>query len=490
MQKAVIMNSGKIMDRAGCFYHEDQLNADMYVVIENKTEFNTWHVCDSYNSGNRIDVCSCGDMCIKQEDMAEIMGKLSCVIISFFNSKLIFIFPVSGQSSDSKCKEMLELNINPHLHVAGRICDPNNTSSGGKMQLIDIRLGDDQTCNSYNHTCKETFKNDPRFRGKARKCDFSAIKRDNDFPQPLGGESSDSESKSAEIQALYPPDHDVYGCRYGDYEGVFYNESGIPLHCVINFEHRDRGKCVSMRELYDAIKGAADDGLDPNLEDDSTIKYKSYILKNKAQLYSKRPAKYFDGLETSLWKEGPDEVLDRLYNEAALLFNKTHGEPFLTNPDEVGLSIGVKNAQGCNQNLLIIRVQIFYVSLQAVVQHILLIIAPQLKLSTLKHAGVLRLHTKSLAPYDNHPWSPKFFNFDHMRNGNVRRSFRDMLLEIDTVLGYETSVNKMNFELGADVYDQHTNRNVFLSPHAFCTAIVELIPFSTAVIQRSLQSCK
>uniref|UniRef100_A0A915HZB9 Uncharacterized protein n=1 Tax=Romanomermis culicivorax TaxID=13658 RepID=A0A915HZB9_ROMCU len=199
-----------------------------------------------------------------------------------------------------------------------------------------------------------------------------------------------------------------------------------------------------------------------------------------------------------------------------LLFNKTHGEPFLTNPDEVGLSIGVKVF--CDLAMKQFPIKNKKLFQEAVpfacyfpLRHMdinnkrkgqCMPFETALRMLSTKNnanensikqnylAGVLRLHTKSLAPYDNHPWSPKFFNFNHMRNSVVQRSFRDMLLEIDTVLGYETSVNKMNFKLGADVYDRHKGHNVFLSPHAFCTAIVELIPFSTAVIEKSLQTCK
>uniref|UniRef100_A0A915JV43 Uncharacterized protein n=1 Tax=Romanomermis culicivorax TaxID=13658 RepID=A0A915JV43_ROMCU len=97
--------------------------------------------------------------------------------------------------------------------------------------------------------------------------------------------------------------------------------------------------------------------------------------------------------------------------------------------------------------------------------------------------GVLRMQANSFVAYER--VEPYRYEFEHMRDKDTQLSYRDMLRDIEAGLALENSPRKIDFHV-EDEYDDLDDlvdeSSITLSPHAFCTAIVEMIPFSAADI--------
>uniref|UniRef100_A0A915HYG6 Uncharacterized protein n=1 Tax=Romanomermis culicivorax TaxID=13658 RepID=A0A915HYG6_ROMCU len=104
-------------------------------------------------------------------------------------------------------------------------------------------------------------------------------------------------------------------------------------------------------------------------------------------------------------------------------------------------------------------------------------------------ANLLRFHTKTLAPYDFEPNADRFYTFNRLRSETIKQSYRKILKDIEVALGYENSPNKRDFKGIDDKFDAQAGDPIHLSPHAFCAAIVEMIPFKQATIRENLKSC-
>uniref|UniRef100_A0A915IR81 Uncharacterized protein n=1 Tax=Romanomermis culicivorax TaxID=13658 RepID=A0A915IR81_ROMCU len=70
-----------------------------------------------------------------------------------------------------------------------------------------------------------------------------------------------------------------------------------------------------------------------------------------------------------------------------------------------------------------------------------------------------------------------------MRGEKKRFSYRDMLRDIEAALGLTDSPYKQEFFIKDEYDTEKKSRGITLSPHAFCSAIIEMIPFSTEYMQ-------
>uniref|UniRef100_A0A915IHG6 Uncharacterized protein n=1 Tax=Romanomermis culicivorax TaxID=13658 RepID=A0A915IHG6_ROMCU len=219
----------------GCGYFDEVGRDYYYLMRQDDVDQSVWDMCDQKNLLN-VPVCQIVNGCIEKDGLAQMT---ICQIVNGCVEK-DGLAQMTNSHRNQTCQEMSD------------------------KLTIDQRT--------------ELFINPDH------QCDFYALQRKIDFSESfllnwqLSMQLPGSTHLEMSPRGFGPPDFDISMCRHGIHEQVFYNETGIPTHCVINFEHHDKGKCLPIQSLYDAISELAGESKLQS-RDDSTNMYRSYIIR-------------------------------------------------------------------------------------------------------------------------------------------------------------------------------------------------------------------
>uniref|UniRef100_A0A915JJ62 Uncharacterized protein n=1 Tax=Romanomermis culicivorax TaxID=13658 RepID=A0A915JJ62_ROMCU len=173
------------------------------------------------------------------------------------------------------------------------------------------------------------------FVGPEAKCDLSSMLKGIRSKDEAGEDQHLHVLSDLDQPPLPPPQipmyNSIYACRHGIYENVFYNASGAPTHCVIHFPHRHRGKCLPVDDLIEVILKEAQLPYKVDKVDDNTIEYRRFILVVRSWMYGPKDAEH-DAWRRHYWSQQKglnSDAYRKLFFEPALLFDKTHLDPFV-----------------------------------------------------------------------------------------------------------------------------------------------------------------